>query len=84
LLRLNWFTLPLEVLGHPGLEEYLDKFASVHDVFGNQIDVPVPVVAQVLVGLLFLSEELPQVGQVYRCALTTVKRISVNMENFLA
>lgn len=40
--------------------------------------------AELLIGLLLLSEDLPEVGQVDRGALTTVEGIAVDMENLLA
>lgn len=58
-------TLPFEVFGDSGLEQDLDEFSPVHDILGNQVDVPVPVVAQLLIRLLLLSEDLPEVGEVH-------------------
>lgn len=55
---------PLEVLGDTSLEKDLDKFSTVHDVLGNEIDIPVSVMSQVLVGFFLVSEEFPKVGQV--------------------
>ena len=57
-------TLPFEVFGDSGFEEDLDKFSTIHDILGNQINIPVAVVAELLIGLLLLSENFPEVGEV--------------------
>jgi|688.fasta_scaffold462581_2 hypothetical protein len=57
-------TFPLEVFGDSGLEKNLDEFSAVHDVLGNEVNVPIPVVAELLIGLFLLSENFPEVGQV--------------------
>lgn len=57
-------TFPFEILGDSGLEKNFDEFSTIHDVLGNKIDVPVPVVTELFVGLLLISEKFPKVGEV--------------------
>lgn len=76
-------TFPLEILGDSGLEEDLDELAPVHDILGDEVDVPIPVVAELLIGLLLLSEDLPEVGQVHRGALASVVGVPIDVQHLL-
>ena len=77
-------TFPLEVFGDPSLEEDLDQLAAVHDVFGDKVDIPIPIVPQLLIGLLLLTEDLPQVGQVHGGSLAAVEGVAVDVEDLFA
>lgn len=76
-------TFPLEILGDSGLEEDLDELAPVHDILGDEVDVPIPVVAELLIGLLLLSEDLPEVGQVHRGTLASVVGVPIDVQHLL-
>lgn len=84
MLNRNIFTFPLKILGDSGFEENLHELPPVHDVLGDQVDVPVSIVAELFVRLLLLSENLPQVGQVDRCPLASVVRVAIDVQNLLA
>lgn len=49
-------TFPLEISGDSSFEEDLDELATAHDVLGDEVDVPIPVVAQLLGALLAVLE----------------------------
>ena len=77
-------TLPFEVARDSGFEKDFDEFSTVHDVLGDKIDVPVPIMAEVFVGFLFVPEEFPEVGEVDRCSFATIEGVPVDVENLLA
>lgn len=37
--------LPLEILRHSGLQQNFDKLSTTDDVLGNQIDIPITILA---------------------------------------
>jgi hypothetical protein len=80
----NSGTLPLEILGHTGLQQDLHQLATADDVLGNQIDIPVTVLAELRWRILAWSEQLPQVREVKGSTFPTVEGISVDMQHLLA
>lgn len=75
---------PLEVLGDLGVQEHLDELAVSQNELGDEVDIPVSVVAVLGIRLLVRSESLPQVGQIERGGLTTVVAVPVQVQNLLA
>lgn len=51
--------LPFEVLGYSSLEQKFYELSVGHDEFRDQVDVPVPVLAQIFWWFLFFSEVFP-------------------------
>ena len=78
------FTLPFEVTRDSGLEENLDKFSTVHDVLGDEVDVPVTIVAELFIGFLFVPVNFPEIGEVDGGTFAPVEWVAVDVENFLA
>ena len=56
--------LPFEIASHLCMQKHLDKQAIRHDKLGNEVDIPVPVVAVLRGCLSTWTEHLPEVGQV--------------------
>ena len=77
-------TLPLEVAGDLGVEEHLDELTVGHNELGDQVHIPVSVVAVLLGWLSAWSEHRPQVGQVERGSVGTVVGVAVQVEDLLA
>lgn len=72
-------TFPLKIFGDASLEKNFDKFASVHDVLGNEVNIPVSVVSQILIRLFFLSENFPEICQVDWGSFTSIETVAVDV-----
>ena len=77
-------TFPLEIFGDSGLEKNLQEFSTVHDVLRNEVNVPIAVVAELLIWLFLLSEDLPEVSEVDGGALSSIEGVSVDVEHLLS
>ena len=66
------------------MEQHLHEEAVRHDEFGDQVHIPVSVVAEVGGGFLAWAEHVPQVGQVEGGGLRAIVAVPVEMEDLLA
>lgn len=75
---------PFEVLGDLGVQKHLNELAVSHDELGDEIDIPVSVVAVLRSRGRVRSELLPQVSQIERGGLSTIVAVPVQVQNLLA
>jgi hypothetical protein len=68
---------PFEVASDLGMKKHLNKDTICHNKLGDQVDIPVTIVTELLRRLDSRAEFLPQIGQVKRCCFTTIVSVSV-------
>jgi hypothetical protein len=73
-----------KIFRNSGFKEDFNKFSTAHNILGDKINVPVPIVTQLFWWFFSLLEEFPQVGKIDGCTFTSVEWVSINMEYFFS